>query len=113
MEAQRIISSAISYIHMSSLKSLSFLLSVVERRDGDNVPVRVRFKSGHVRSRPLDWTKELQCAKFGVNAALATAKAPYTNQGRFSQAKSRRWRSRAENRYNSLRLSKIKIYILN
>ena len=44
--------------------------------DGDNVPVRARFKSGHVRSRPLDWTKELQCAKFGVNAALATAKAP-------------------------------------
>lgn len=66
---------SVSYILMSSLKSLSFLLSVVECRDGDNVPVRTRFKSGHVRSRLLDWTKEFECAKFGVNATLATAKA--------------------------------------
>lgn len=62
--------SAISYILMPPLKS--FLSSIVECRVGDNV--KTRFKSGHVRSQPLDWTKELECAKFGVNVTLATAK---------------------------------------
>ncbi|TGZ52949.1 Uncharacterized protein DBV15_00570 [Temnothorax longispinosus] len=54
---------------------LSFLSSVIEHRDGNNVPIKTRFKNGHVRSRLLDWTKALECAKFGVNATLATAKA--------------------------------------
>ncbi|KYN04589.1 hypothetical protein ALC62_04580 [Cyphomyrmex costatus] len=52
---------------------------IKRRRDGNDVPGRRRFKSGRVRSRLLDWTKELECAKFGVNATLATAKA-YTKQ---------------------------------
>ncbi|KYN11541.1 hypothetical protein ALC57_16325 [Trachymyrmex cornetzi] len=55
--------------------------SVVKRHDGDDVPGRMRFKSERVRSRLLDWTKELECAKFGVNATLATAKA-YTKQAK-------------------------------
>ncbi|KYQ52632.1 hypothetical protein ALC60_08240 [Trachymyrmex zeteki] len=57
------------------------MATLVKRHDGDDVPGRTRFKSECVRSRLLDWTKELECAKFGVNATLATAKA-YTKQAK-------------------------------
>lgn len=58
------------------IKVRPFYRRSFERRDRDNVPVSARFKLGHVRRRrPSDRTKGLQCEKFGVNAALATAKA--------------------------------------
>ncbi|EGI68232.1 hypothetical protein G5I_03328 [Acromyrmex echinatior] len=57
------------------------MATLVKRHDGDDVPGRTRFKSGRMRSRLLHWTKELECAKFGVNATLATAKA-YTKQAK-------------------------------
>ncbi|KYM92718.1 hypothetical protein ALC53_00655, partial [Atta colombica] len=57
------------------------MATLLKRHDGDDVPGRTRFKSGRVRSRLLHWTKELECAKFGVNVTLATAKA-YTKQAK-------------------------------